>query len=152
MNFDLSEEQKMLRDAAQKFLRAEYRFDARNKIVASEPGMSRELWQRFGEFGWLSVALPEADAGFGGAAKSYQLEAQIRRAGGIVRISTRLISLNGGDSIWSERYDDNSDDLFGLQDRVALSVAANIEAAIRRGPTWSPSWMSTHSWCCRSPC
>lgn len=66
MNFDLSEEQKMLRDAAQKFLRAEYRFDARNKIVASEPGMSRELWQRFGEFGWLSVALPEADAGFGG--------------------------------------------------------------------------------------
>ena len=66
MNFDLSEEQKMLRDAAQKFLRAEYRFDARNKIVASEPGMSRELWRRFGEFGWLSVALPEADGGFGG--------------------------------------------------------------------------------------
>jgi len=66
MNFDLSEEQTMLRDAAQKFLRAEYGFDARNKIVASEPGMSREHWRRFGEFGWLGVALPEADGGFGG--------------------------------------------------------------------------------------
>ena len=66
MNFDLSEEQTMLRDAAQKFLRAEYGFDARNKIAASEPGMSREHWRRFGEFGWLGVALPEADGGFGG--------------------------------------------------------------------------------------
>ena len=66
MNFDLSEEQKMLRDAAQKFLRAEYGFDARNRIVASETGMSREHWRRFGEFGWLGVALPEAHGGFGG--------------------------------------------------------------------------------------
>jgi len=66
MNFDLSEEQKMLRDAAQKFLRAEYRFDARNQIVASASGMSHKHWQRFGEFGWLGLGLPEADGGFGG--------------------------------------------------------------------------------------
>ncbi len=73
MNFDLSEEQKMLRDAAQKFLRAEYRFDARNKIVASEPGMSRGHWRRFGEFGWLGLGLPEAHGGFGGVVELIQI-------------------------------------------------------------------------------
>ena len=73
MNFDLSEEQKMLRDAAQKFLRAEYRFDARNKIVASEAGMSREHWRRFGEFGWLGLGLPEAHGGFGGVVELIQI-------------------------------------------------------------------------------
>lgn len=73
MNFDLSEEQKMLRDAAQKFLRAEYRFDARNKIVALEPGMSREHWRRFGEFGWLGLGLPEAHGGFGGVVELIQI-------------------------------------------------------------------------------
>ena len=73
MNFDLSEEQKMLRDAAQKFLRTEYRFDARNQIVASASGMSREHWQRFGEFGWLGLGLPEAHGGFGGVVELIQI-------------------------------------------------------------------------------
>lgn len=73
MNFDLSEEQKMLRDAAQKFLRAEYRFDVRNKIVASEPGMSRGHWRRFGEFGWLGLGLPEVHGGFGGVVELIQI-------------------------------------------------------------------------------
>ena len=78
MNFDLSEDQKMLRDAAQKFLRTEYRFDARNQIVASASGMSREHWQRFGEFGWLGLGLPEAHGGFGGAGASISATKQQR--------------------------------------------------------------------------
>lgn len=74
----------------------------------------------------------EADAGFGSTARTYLLDAQVRRAGARVRISARLTGLADGEAIWSERYDDTSDDLFELQDRIALNVAANIEAAIRR--------------------
>jgi adenylate cyclase len=74
----------------------------------------------------------EAEPGFGSAARTYQLEAQVRRAGNKVRVSARLTGLAGGEAIWSERYDDTSDDLFELQDRIALNAAANIEAAIRR--------------------
>lgn len=74
----------------------------------------------------------EAEPGFGSTARTYQLEAQVRRAGNKVRVSARLTGLAGGDAIWSERYDDTSDDLFELQDRIALNAAANIEAAIRR--------------------
>lgn len=68
MNFDLSEEQKMLRDAAHKYLRSQYTFEARNNIVASDTGMSAQHWRQFGDFGWLGVALPEAHGGFGGDA------------------------------------------------------------------------------------
>jgi adenylate cyclase len=75
---------------------------------------------------------PDAEAGFGGTARSYLLDAQVRRAGTRVRISARLTNAAGGEAIWSERYDDTSDDLFELQDRIALNAAANIEAAIRR--------------------
>lgn len=74
----------------------------------------------------------ERGTGFGGSARSYQLETQVRRAGIKTRISARLIGLSGGEAIWSERYDEVGADLFELQDRIALSVAANIEAAIRR--------------------
>ena len=73
MNFDLSEEQTMLRDAAQKYFRTAYGFDARNQIVASATGMSREHWQRFGEFGWLGLGLPEAHGGFGGVVELIQI-------------------------------------------------------------------------------
>jgi alkylation response protein AidB-like acyl-CoA dehydrogenase len=73
MNFELSEEQTMLRDAAQKYLRAAYGFDARNQIVASASGMSREHWQRFGEFGWLGLGLPEGHGGFGGVVELIQV-------------------------------------------------------------------------------
>ena len=72
------------------------------------------------------------EAGPGSSARAYKLDAQVRRAGNKVRISVRLVGQSGGEPIWSERFDDTSDDLFELQDRIALSVAANIEAAIRR--------------------
>jgi alkylation response protein AidB-like acyl-CoA dehydrogenase len=65
MDLTPTPEQKMLRDAAQKYLRAEYRFDLRNQLIASDPGMSRAHWRRFAEFGWLGLGLPEAHGGFG---------------------------------------------------------------------------------------
>jgi len=65
MDLTLSPEQKMLRDVAQKYLRAEYAFDARKQLIASDLGMSRAHWRRFAEFGWLGLGLPEAHGGFG---------------------------------------------------------------------------------------
>lgn len=66
MDLTPSPEQKMLRDAAHKYLRAEYGFDARGQLIASDAGMSAAHWRRFAEFGWLGLGLPEAHGGFGG--------------------------------------------------------------------------------------
>lgn len=73
MDLNPSVEQKMLRDAAQKYLRAEYGFDARNTAMASPGGRDPAHWARFAEFGWLGLGLPEANGGFGGMAEVVQV-------------------------------------------------------------------------------
>lgn len=66
MDFSLSEEQKLIKDAVEKFVQNDYDFDTRNKIIASEEGFDRKVWQQFGELGWLGVSFPEEVGGFGG--------------------------------------------------------------------------------------
>jgi len=67
MNFNLSEEQNMLKDSVSRFVQNQYDFDTRRKIVASDEGFSRENWQTFAELGWLSIPFTEAQGGFGGS-------------------------------------------------------------------------------------
>mgnify|MGYP003685493089 FL=1 len=66
MNFDFTEEQTMIKDSVSRFVRDEYDFDTRTKIVGSEEGISREFWSMFAELGWLSVPFAEEYGGFGG--------------------------------------------------------------------------------------
>jgi alkylation response protein AidB-like acyl-CoA dehydrogenase len=67
MNFDFTEEQTMIKDSVSRFVRDEYDFDTRTKIVGSEEGISREFWSMFAELGWLSVPFAEEYGGFGGS-------------------------------------------------------------------------------------
>ncbi len=69
MNFDFSEEQTMIKDSVARFVRDEYDFDTRRKIIDSEEGMSRDFWVTFAELGWLSVPFAEEYGGFGGTAE-----------------------------------------------------------------------------------
>lgn len=59
MNFNLSEEQSMLRDAAQRLVREAYGLEARRELAHSGEGFSRELWRQYAELGWLGLNLPE---------------------------------------------------------------------------------------------
>lgn len=67
MDFSYTEEQQLLADSLSRFLREQYDFDTRRRILASPEGYSREHWQKFAELGWLAVPLPEADGGLGGS-------------------------------------------------------------------------------------
>jgi len=68
MNFDLSEEQNLLKDSVARLVQDAYAFDARCKIAASEHGFSREHWQTFADLGWLSLPFAEEHGGIGGGA------------------------------------------------------------------------------------
>ena len=68
MDFNLSEEQQLLRDSVERFVRADYAFDKRRQLCASEAGFSRQNWRKMAELGWLGVALPEEYGGTGGGA------------------------------------------------------------------------------------
>ena len=65
----LSEEARLiLNDSIGKYLAAEYDFDRRRAIVASEDGYSREHWQAFADLGWLGIPFEAELCGLGGSA------------------------------------------------------------------------------------
>jgi pimeloyl-CoA dehydrogenase small subunit len=66
MDFSLSEEQQLLKDSVDRFVREEYELNKRRKLAAGEDGFSRAHWRRMAELGWLGVALPEEHGGIGG--------------------------------------------------------------------------------------
>jgi adenylate cyclase len=61
----------------------------------------------------------------------YVLEGSVRKSGGRVRIAVKLVDGTDGAQIWADRFEDTLEDVFALQDRVALSVAGIIEPAVR---------------------
>jgi len=67
MNFEFSEEQVMIKDSVARFVREEYDFDTRRKIIESDEGISRDFWAMFAELGWLSIPFAEEYGGFGGS-------------------------------------------------------------------------------------
>src|SRR3954467_10194091 len=64
MDFNLTDEQQMLRESASRFVREQYGFEARRKWAA-ESGMSGERWGQYAEMGWLSLSIPEELGGLG---------------------------------------------------------------------------------------
>ena len=66
MNFSFTEEQQLLRESVDRLVGAEYPFEVRREIAASEVGFSRDLWSTFAELGWLGLGIPEDAGGVGG--------------------------------------------------------------------------------------
>lgn len=66
MNFDLSEEQQLLKDSVDRFVSDNYDLDTRQKLSKNEAGFSDTYWQTMAELGWLGVTVPETHGGFGG--------------------------------------------------------------------------------------
>ena len=68
MNFAFSSEQELLRESVEKFVAAEYPFERRRELAASEDGFSRDNWRTFAELGWLGLGIAEDAGGVGGSA------------------------------------------------------------------------------------
>jgi alkylation response protein AidB-like acyl-CoA dehydrogenase len=66
MDFEYSDEQKLLSETLRKFLNTGYGFDARAKIIASAAGISEDVWAALAEMGVLGVPFDPAHGGFGG--------------------------------------------------------------------------------------
>ncbi len=50
------------------------------------------------------------------------LEGSVRRAGARLRIIVQLVNAKDGFCLWSERYDADMQDIFGVQDEITLAV------------------------------
>jgi len=67
MDFEYSDEQRLLSETLRKFLSTGYSFDARGKIVASPSGVSEDVWAALAEMGILGVPFDAEHGGFGGS-------------------------------------------------------------------------------------
>jgi alkylation response protein AidB-like acyl-CoA dehydrogenase len=66
MNFALTEEQSLLRDAVLRFLQRDYDFARRRAILDSPQGWSRSAWSQMAGLGLPGLLVPEAQGGYGG--------------------------------------------------------------------------------------
>jgi pimeloyl-CoA dehydrogenase small subunit len=66
MDFDLTEEQRLLHDSVERLLADNYGFDRRRSYLAEPNGWSRALWSQYAELGLLGLPFAESYGGFGG--------------------------------------------------------------------------------------
>ena len=72
-----------LAEAALRYSRQRYAFDARQRLAPGQRRFDARAWQEIAEMGWLSVATSEDDGGLGFRAGSIALLAQAAGAAGI---------------------------------------------------------------------
>jgi TolB-like protein len=105
-------------------------------------GMVEEIITALSRIRWLFVIARNSSFTYKGQAVDvkrvgrelgvrYVLEGSVRKAGGQVRITAQLIEAETGTHLWADRFDGSLEDVFALQDRVAISVAGVIEPALR---------------------
>ena len=58
------------------------------------------------------------------------LEGSVRKQGNRLRITVQLINAEDGYNLWSERYDREIDDIFSLQDEIALTITEKLKITL----------------------
>jgi pimeloyl-CoA dehydrogenase small subunit len=74
MDFELTEEQRLLKDSVERLLDDHYDFERRKSYL--ESGFSRELWSKYAELGLLGLPFAESFGGFGGGAVETMIVAE----------------------------------------------------------------------------
>ena len=83
----------------------------------------------------------------------YLVDGSLRRAGDRVRVSVVLIDARDARQIWSNQYDEVVTDLFEIQEKIALSIAAAVipelgvaeqQSALRQHPANLDAWSCCH--------
>src|ERR1700749_175601 len=66
MDFELSEEQRLLKESIDGLLTDSYDFEQRKKYMKEKGGWRKAVWSKLAEQGLLGLPFAEEDVGFGG--------------------------------------------------------------------------------------
>ena len=109
-------------------------------------GMVEEIITALSRIRWLFVVARNSSFTYKGQAIDvtrvgreldvrYLLEGSVRKAGRRVRINAQLIATKSGTHLWADRFDGSLDEVFELQDQVAIAVAGVIEPTLQAAET-----------------
>jgi len=96
MDFDLSEEQRLLRDSVERLIADRYSFEQRKQIASEPDGWSRAMWAQFAEVGLLGLPFEEAHGGFGGGPVETMIVMEAFGRGLVLEPYLATVLLGGG--------------------------------------------------------
>jgi pimeloyl-CoA dehydrogenase small subunit len=95
MDFDLSDDQRLLKDSVDRLVADTYGFEQRRVLLKSPEGWSRDNWAKLAELGLLGVNFAEEHGGFGGGAVETMLVAEAFGRGLVVEPYFATVVLGG---------------------------------------------------------
>ncbi len=96
MDFDFSDEQRLLDETVRRLVKDEYDLAKRKTYMAEPEGFSRKLWARYAEIGLLGLPFAESEGGFGGSAVETMIVMESFGRGLIVEPYLATVVLGGG--------------------------------------------------------
>ena len=148
MDFDFSDEQRLLRDSVERLIADGYGFEQRRRHAREPDGWSRAMWAQYAKVGLLGLPFEEAHGGFGGGpvetmivmeafGRGLTLEPYlatvvlggglVRRAGSAAQKAELLPGIAAGEKLLA----------FAHQERQSRYDLANIATVARRqGDSW----------------
>ncbi len=96
MDFDLSEEQRLLKESVDGLLADSYDFETRKKYAREKGGWSKAQWSKFAEQGLLGLPFSEEDGGFGSGAVETMIVMEAMGRALVVEPYLATVILGGG--------------------------------------------------------
>jgi TolB-like protein/lipoprotein NlpI len=107
-------------------------------------GLAEELLNTLAQVEHLRVAARTSSFAFRGKLEDVReigrrlgvdtvLEGSVRKAGPRLRITVQLVQVSDGYHLWSERFDRTDEDLFAVQDEIALAVVEKLRVKLLSG-------------------
>lgn len=126
MNFEHTEDRRMLADSLNRFISEQYAFDARDRIAKSEHGFSKEIFQQFAELGVIGALFSEADGGFGGG--GFDIAVVFEALGRGLVVEPLLGAVMVGEAISAAGTDAQKEKLADIINGVTVAAFAHDEA------------------------
>jgi len=96
MDFDLTEEQRLLKDSVDRLIADQYAFEQRKKYMAEPSGWSQTIWSQLAELGLLGLPFEEQYGGFGGAGVETMIVMEAFGRGLVLEPYFATVILGGG--------------------------------------------------------
>jgi len=125
MNFQHTEDRRMLADTLNRFVAEQYGFETRDRIAQSDTGFSKELWDRFAGLGIIGTLFDEAHGGYGG--DGFDIAVVFESLGRGLVVEPFLDTLIVGQALVHSGTDEQQRLLAGLIDGTHIVALAHDE-------------------------
>lgn len=147
MNFEHTEDRRMLADTLDRFISEQYGIEVRHAAAQSALGYDADQWHRFAELGAVGALFPEADGGYGGT--GFDISVVFESLGRGLVVEPFLGALVVGRAIASAGTPAQKAQLSALMDGSTVAALAHDEPgshyessrvrslAVRNGDGWT---------------